>query len=339
MTEDFRKNCGPGNPFQSDEQERDDDVYMVEPQEDLWKERFCNNVGVCLIADPVWKAAPRVKLYRIDGMDRRGNRTEIFIAGNRNGNPGFAKAQLDKTLASPYLLLTSRPRIIQSGQIITLCDSRASALDSYLPKGFLPIVTSRQQKLRQALASMKNHLDRLRDREIDEEILRMEFVIVPDWKMWRMEDTTEGMFFPLKAKLLRIGCGTRYLPGGAAVVANIGDDPNFFAQVTEFARFAGAPVLLLKRKDCDKVEKLDLSSGKSHVIQGCSFRSYIIQCVNHRNGRIFLRDKSLYDLRQAVARTLGLDLFRWNSMFGKMSVDHNAKRFDECYAKYKQKGK
>ncbi|MBO4630945.1 MAG: hypothetical protein J5858_03390 [Lentisphaeria bacterium] len=324
MTEDFHEN-----------HERDDDIYMVEPQDALWKERFRSSEGICLIIDPVWKAAPRMNLYKLDGMDRRGNRTEIFIAENRNGNPGFAKDQLDKTLASPYLLLSSRPRIVQAGRIISSCDSMASAVGSYLPQGFLPIVTRRQQKLRQVLERLKIRLDRFRDRVIDEEILRMEFVIVPDWQLWSMENASEGMFFPLKAKLLRIGYGTRYLPGGAVVVANINDNPDFFAQVTDFARFAGAPVLLLKRKDCNRVEKLDLASGKSHVIQGDSFLHYIIQCVNHCDGRVFLRDKSLYDRRLAAAYTLGLELFRREGLFGKMSVDHNAKKFDARYAEYK----
>lgn len=328
MTGAFRENC-----------ERDEDIYMVESQETLWEERFYHSEGVCLIADPVWKTEPRVNLYKLDGMDRRGSRTEIFVAENRNGNPGFAKNELDQTLASPYLLLSSRPRIMQSGRVILRCDSMASAVESYLPQGFLPIVTRQQQKLRQVLERLKNRRDRLRDRVIDEEIRRMEFVIIPDWQLWNKEDTSEGMFFPLKAKLLRIGYGTRYLPGGAAVVANIGDDPDFFARVVDFASFAGASVLLLKQKDCSGVEKLDLASGESHVIQGSSFRSYIIQCVNHRNGRIFLRDKSLCDLRQAVAGTLGLELFRWQGMFGKMGTDHNAKKFDEYYAKYKQKKK
>ena len=328
MTGSFRENC-----------EQADDIYMVEPQESLWEKRFCNSEGVCLIVDPVWKAAPRMNLYKLDGMDRRGNRTEIFIAENRNGNPGFAKNELDQTLASPYLLLSSRPRIMRAGQIILRCDSQASAVDFYLPQGFLPMVTRRQQKLRQVLERLKNRRDRLRDRVIDEEIRRMEFVIIPDWQLWSKEDTSEGMFFPLKAKLLRIGYGTRYLPGGAAVVANIGDDPDFFARVVDFASFAGAPVLLLKQKDCSGVEKLDLASGESHVIRGDSFLHYISQCINHCNGRVYLRDKSLYDRRLAAANTLGLDLFRWQGMFGKMGTDHNAKKFDECYAKYKQKKK
>ncbi len=319
MTEVFRENC-----------ERDDDIYMVGPQEAFWKERFCGSDGVCLIVEPVWKAAPRVKLYKLDGVDRRGNRTELFFAENRNGNPGFAKDQLDKTLASPYLLLSSRPRIMRAGQIILRCDSRTSAVDSYLPQGFLPIVTRRQQEFRQVVARLKKRLDCLRDSEIDAEIRRMEFVIVPDWQLWSMEDTSEGMCFPLKAKLLRIGYGTRCLPGGAAVVANINDDSDFFTKVADFARFAGAPVLLFKRKDCGGVEKLDLASGESHVIQGDSFFHYIIQCVNHRDGRVFLRDSRL-----AAAGALGLELFCWKSMFGKMGVDRNAKKFDVRYAEYK----
>ena len=324
MSEEFCENC-----------ERDDDISMVEPQEALWKERFCNSDGVCLIADPVWKTAPRVNLYKLDGMDRRGSRTEIFVAENRNGNPGFAKNELDQTLASPYLLLSSRPRIMQSGRGILRCDSMASAVDSYLPQGFLPIVTRRQQKLRQVLERLKTRRGRLCDRVIDEEIRRMEFVIVPDWLLWRVEDTSESMFAPLLAKLVRIGYGIRYLPGGAAIVANISDDPDFFAKVADFARFAGAPVLLLKRKDCSGVEKLDFASGKSQVMHGDSFLHYIIQCINHRDGRVFLRDKSLCDRRLAAARTLGLELFCWKNMFGKMSSDHNAKKFDACYAEYK----
>lgn len=324
MTEDFDKN-----------HERDDDIYMVEPQETLWEERFCSSEGVCLIADPVWRTAPRVNLYKLDGMDRRGSRTEIFVAENRNGNPGFAKNELDQTLASPYLLLSSRPRIVQSGQIILRCDNMASAVASYLPQGFLPIVTRRQQKLRQALERLKRHRDRLRDRVIDEEILHMEFVIVPNWQLWSISDASESMFAPLKAKLLRIGYGIRYLPGGAAVVANINDDPDFFQKVADFARIAGAPILLLKRKDCNEVEKFDPASRKSHVVQGDSFLHYIIQCVNHSDGRVFLRDKSRYDRRLAAAGTLGLDLFCWKNMFGKMGVDHNAKKFDARYAEYK----
>ena len=315
--------------------EQDDDIYMVEPQEALWEERFRSSEGVCLIADPVWKTAPRVNLYKLDGMDRLGSRTEIFVAENRNGNPGFAKNELDQTLASPYLLLSSRPRIMQSGQTILRCDSKASAVESYLPQGFLPIVTRHQQKLRQVLERLKTRRDRLRDRVIDEEIRRMEFVIIPDWQLWSKEDTSEGMFFPLKAKLLRIGYGTRYLPGGAVIVANINDDPDFFAKVADFARFAGAPVLLLKRKDCSGVEKLDLTSGKSHVNEGDSFLHYINLCVNHRDGRVFLRDKSLYDRRLAAAGTLGLELFCWKSWFGKMGTDHNAKKFDARYMEYK----
>jgi|GEM_PF-2154573 len=340
MTEDFRKICETGNPFQSNELDRDDDISMVEPQEALWEKRFCNSDGVSLIADPVWKAAPRVKLYKLDGIDRRGNRAELFIAENRNGNPGFAKDQLDKTLASPFLLLSHKhPRIVQAKQVLTRCCDIASAVESYLPQGFLPIVTSRQQRLRQMLASLKKRLNSLRDREIDKEILRMEFAIIPDWQLWSMADSSEGMLFPLKAKLLRIGYGTRYHPGGALIVANIKDDPDFFTQVAEFARFAGAPMLLPKRKDGDGVEKLDLASGMSHGIQSDSFRSYMIEYVNHRNGRLFLRDKSHYDLRMAAAGTLGLELFRWKGMFGKMGVDHNARKFDECYAEYKQKKK
>ena len=274
-------------------------------------------------------------MYKLDGMDRRGSRTEIFVAENRNGNPGFAKNELDQTLASPYLLLSSRPRIMQSGRVILRSDSMASAVESYLPQGFLPIVTRRQQKLRQVLERLKTRRDRLCDRVIDEEILHMEFVLVPDWLLWRVEDTAEGMFAPLMAKLLRIGYGFRYLPGGAAIVANISDDPDFFAKVADFARIAGAPMLLLKRKDCSGAEKLDLASGKSHVVQGNSFLHYIAQCINHRDGRVFLRDKSLCDRRLAVARTLGLELFCWKNMFGKMGVDHNAKKFDARYAEYK----
>ena len=53
MTEDFRKICETGNPFQSDEHERDGDISMVEPQEALWEKLFCNSDGVCLIAAPV----------------------------------------------------------------------------------------------------------------------------------------------------------------------------------------------------------------------------------------------------------------------------------------------
>ena len=324
MTEDFDKN-----------HERDDDIYMVEPQETLWEERFRSSEAVCLIIDPVWKAAPRMNLYKLDGMDRRGSRTEIFVAENRNGNPGFAKNELDQTLASPYLLLSSRPRIMQSGQIILRCDNMVSAVASYLPQGFLPIVTRRQQKLRQVLERLKIRLDRLCDRVIDKEIRRMEFVIVPNWQLWSISDASEGMFAPLKAKLLRIGYGTRYLPGGAAVVANIHDDPDFFAKVADFARFAGAPILLLKRKDSNGVEKLDLTSGNSHAIPGDSFLHYIALCVNHWKGYGFLRDKSLLDCRLAAAGTLGLDLFCWKNMFGKMGVDHNAKKFDACYAEYK----
>lgn len=324
MTEDFHENC-----------ERDDDICMVEPQEALWEESFRSSEGVCLIVDPMWKAAPRMKLYKLDGIDRRGNRTEILVAENRNGNPGFAKNELDQTLASPYLLLSSRPRIMQSGRVILRCDSMASAVESYLPHGFLPIVTRRQQKLRQVLERLKNRRDRLCDRVVGGEILRMEFVIVPDWLLWRVEDTSEGMFFPLMAKLLRIGYGTRYLPGGAAIVANISDDPDFFAKVADFARFAGAPVLLLKRKDCSGVEKLDLTSGKSHVVQGDSFLHYITQCVNHRDGRVLLRAKSRYDRRLAAAGTLGLELFCWKNIFGKMGTDHNAKKFDARYTEYR----
>ena len=324
MTETFYENC-----------ERDDDIYMVEPQETLWEERFRRSEGVCLIADPVWKTANRVNLYKLDGMDRRGSRTEIFVAENRNGNPGFAKNELDQTLASPYLLLSSRPRIMQSGQIILRCDNMASAVASYLPQGFLPIVTRRQQKLRQALERLKRHRDRLLDRVIDEEILHMEFVIVPNWQLWSISDASEGMFAPLKAKLLRIGYGARYLPGGAAVVANIDDDPDFFQKVADFARIAGAPILLLKRKDCNEVEKFDPASRKSHVVQGDSFLHYIIQCVNHSDGRVFLRDKFRYDRRLAAAGTLGLELFCWKNMFGKMGVDRNAKKFDARYMEYK----
>ena len=114
MTEIFCEKC-----------ERDDDIYMVEPQEALWEEHFRSSEGVCLIADPVWRTAPRVNLYKLDGMDRCGSRTEIFVAENRNGNPGFAKNELDQTLASPYLLLSSRPRIMQSGQTILRCDPSA----------------------------------------------------------------------------------------------------------------------------------------------------------------------------------------------------------------------
>ena len=315
--------------------ERNDDIYMVEPQEALWEERFRSSEGVCLIVDPVWKAAPRVNLYKLDGMDRLGSRTEILVAENRNGNPGFAKNELDQTLASPYLLLSSRPRIMQSGRVILRCDSMASAVESYLPQGFLPIVTRRQQELRQVLERLKTRRDRLCDRVIDEEIRHMEFVLVPDWLLWRVEDTAEGMFFPLLAKLVRIGYGIRYLPGGAAIVANISDDPDFFAKVADFARFAGAPVLLLKRKDCSGVEKLDLASGKSHVNEGDSFLHYINQCVNHRDGRVFLRDKSRCDRCLAAAGTLGLELFCWKNMFGKMGIDHNAKKFDVRYAEYK----
>ena len=47
MTEIFCEHC-----------ERDDDIYMVEPQGTLWEKRFYHSEGVCLIVDPVWKDAP-----------------------------------------------------------------------------------------------------------------------------------------------------------------------------------------------------------------------------------------------------------------------------------------
>jgi hypothetical protein len=306
---------------------RADDLYMVRPQHELLA-RFRDSEGVCLIAAPVWKGVPEVKLYQLDGMDRKGGRTKLLFAENRNGSPGFAKAQLDKTLASPFLFLSERrPRIVRERQVIATFPSCAEALDAYLPQGFLPVVTRRGQALEAVLEALKKDLDRRRDREIDAEILRLECVIIPDWRMWCGKGDPERMNRMLNAKLSRLGCGIRRLPGWGTLVANTEDDSEFFAQAADFAAFAGAPMLLHKRKDRDELEKLDLAGGECHAIPGDNFRRYVWR-VDYEAGRGFLRDKSRYDLRMAAAHALGLDLFRYRNIFGKMACDCEAKKFD-----------
>ena len=176
-----------------EESRRPDGIYMVQPQEALLT-RFRHSEGACLIVDPVWKGVPEVKLYQLDGMDRYGRRTKLLFAENRNGSPGFAKAQLDKTLVSPFLFLSERrPRIIREKQVIATFPNCAAAIEAYLPQGFLPIVTRREQAQRRVLDVLKRNLDRRLDREIDAEILRLECAVIPDWRMWREEGNPKLM--------------------------------------------------------------------------------------------------------------------------------------------------
>ena len=315
------------------ESRRADELYMVRPQHELTA-RFRHSEGVCLIADPVWKGVPKVKLYQLDGLDREGRRTKLLFAENRNGSPGFAKAQLDKTLASPFLFLSERrPRIVREKQVIAKFPDRAAAIDFYLPRGFLPVVTRHEQAQRRVLDVLKKHLDRRLDREIDAEILRLECAVVPDWRVWRDEGDPKRMSWMLDAKLSRLGYGIGGLAKTGRVVANTTDATGFFAQVADLAAFAGAPLLLLKRRDSDELEKLNLASGKSHAIPGDSFLRDIVRYVAYESGRCFLRDKSRYDRRMAAAFALGLEFFRYRNIFGKMSCDHEAKKFDALYAK------
>ena len=319
-----------------EESRRPDGIYMVQPQEALLT-RFRHSEGACLIVDPVWKGVPEVKLYQLDGMDRYGNRAKLQFAENRNGSPGFAKAQLDKTLASPFLFLSERrPRIIREKQVIARFPDCAAAIEFYLPQGFLPIVTRREQAQRRVLDVLKKHLDRRRDREIDAEILRLECAVIPDWHMWREEGDPKLMSRMLFAKLSRLGYGTGGdLAKTGRVVANTIDAPGFFAQVADLAAFAGAPSLLLKRRDSDEPEKLDLASGKSHALPGDSFLRDIVRYVAYESGHGFLRDKSRYDRRMAAAFALRLEFFRYRNIFGMMGCDHEAKKFDALYAECK----
>ena len=313
------------------ESRRPDGIYMVQPQEALLA-RFRHSEGACLIAAPVWKGVSKVKLYQLDGMDRNGNRTQLLFAENRNGSPGFAKAQLDETLASPYLFLSRRrPRIIREKQVLATFPDRAAAVDAYLPQGFLPVVTRRERAQREVLDMLKRHLDRRLDREIDAEILRLECVIIPDRRMWREKSDPEPMSRMLDAKLSRLGYGTRRLPGWGTIVVNTLDAPEFFARVADLAAFAGAPLLLLKRKDDDGLGKLDLTSGECLAIPGDSFRRYIGN-IDYVSGRVFLRDESRYDRRKAASSALGLEFFRYRNIFGMVGCDREAKKFDVLYA-------
>ena len=316
---------------QEAESRRPDGIYMVQPQETLLT-RFRHSEGACLIVDPVWKGVPEVKLYQLDGMDRDGNRTKLLFAENRNGNPGFAKARLDKTLASPYLFLSGRrPRIIREKQVIADLPDRAAALDAYLPRGFLPVVTRREQAQRRVLDVLKRNLDRRRDREVDAEIVRLECAVVPDWRVWREEGDPERMSRMLDAKLSRLGFGTKCRPGWGVLVVNTLDEPEFFAQVAALAAFAGAPLLLLKRRDSDELEKLDLGNGGNRTFGAGGFRDYW-RPVDYERGRGF-PDGARCDRRMAAASALGLEFFRYKNIFGKMYCDLEAKRFDALYAK------
>ena len=316
------------------EDEGPDDLCMVQGQTALLA-RFRNSEGACLISAPVWKSVPQVKLYKLDGLDRRGRRAEILFAENRNGNPGFAKAQLDKALASPYLFLSRRrPRIVYEGKTLVQTGDWESALGSYLPQGFLPIVTKREQAQRRVLDVLKKHLDRRKDQEIDAAIRALECVIIPDWRMWREEDDPEHMSWMFSAKLLRLGCGIKSLPGAGKLVVNCDDRPEFFTQIADFAAFAGAPLLLLKRKDRDELEKLDLADGGNRTAGVGDFRDYW-RLVDYERGRGALPGTRTDDPRWAAICALGLDFFRYLNIFGMMGCDRNAKKFDARYAEYK----
>ena len=303
---------------------------MVQEQSALL-ERFENSEGACLIAAPVWKLVPQVKLYKLEGMDRRGRRVELLFAENRNGSPGFAKAQLDKTLASPYLFLSRRrPRIAREGETLVRPRDWESALDAYLPQGFLPIVTKREQAQRRVLDVLKKHLDRRKDLEIDAAIRALECAVIPDRRMWREEGDPERMSRMLDAKLLRLGFGIRTIPGAGTLVVNCDDRPEFFAQVADFAAFAGAGTLFFKRKDSDELEKIDLDAGRNRTTDAGGFRNYWGQ-VDYVRGRGALPGARTDNPRWAAICALSLDFFRYLNIFGKMGCDIRAQRFDELY--------
>ena len=304
-----------------------DDLCMVREQNALL-ERFKNSEGACLIAAPVWKGVPRVKLYKLAGLDRRGRRTELLFAENRNGSPGFAKAELDKSLASPYLFLSRRrPRIVREGETLVRPRDWEAALDAYLPQGFLSVVTRKEQAQRRVLDVLKKHLDRRKDREIDAAIRALECAVIPDRRMWRDEGDPERMSRMLDAKLLRLGYGLATLPGAGKLVVNCDDRPEFFAQIADLAAFAGAGTLFLKRRDRDELEKLDLADGGERTTGAGGFRG-CWQSVDYARGRGALPAD---DPRRAAICALRLEFFRYLNIFGKMGCDLEAKRFDGLY--------
>ena len=305
--------------------------------------------GVCLFLSPKWRCDPQMKIIQIDGVEGNGNPVTLYAAANKNGNPGYAKSQLDKILDSPYLFLSDqRSRIIQHGEVICRFGSPQAALDSFLPPGFKLFVTEYLLKTRQVAKTIKNHLDQQLDIAMSGELDHLEMAICPDWQIWKTPcpadnikptlfrdvngDRTpitgpEFMSRLLISKFLRIGYGFRKQDHNFIIV-NINDAANFFQTVTDFARFSGIPQIIINTKDQGPLRRIDLITGEE-----ISLSNSITDHLDNRFANDLKKSRSaaLKDPREALISAFCTSTFRQSGMFSKMSIDRNAQNFDFIY--------
>ena len=319
---------------------------ITEPAEKLI-ERFPE--GVCLFFSPKWCGNPQIKIIQLDGVDGNGNPATLYAAANKNGNPGYAKSQLDKFLDSPYLFLVGRQsRIIQHGDVICHFETPKAALESFLPPGFELFVTEFLLEARKAAEIIKKHFDQQLENSMISEIEHLEMAIIPDWRLWGNHcpaDNARPVLFKnvngektpitgcelmshlLTSKLLRLGYGIRE-QDCTFIVVNIKDEADFSQTVVDLARFSGVPQILIKSKDQNSLQQLDLTTGEE-----ISLTDDISDYFDDRLAADLkkFRPGAVNDPRTALINAFCTSTFRKRGLFGKMMIDRKAEEFDLLY--------
>lgn len=163
--------------------------------------------------------------------------------------------------------------------------------------------------------------------------LWLEKHLYPDWGKWFApleclrfsEKAVRGdpeIFHYAKARFLRSGCGITEFNDNVLVVNLNGDSEmrRIFAMM------------------------LEMAEPECYEFKGNDAEHFFEPFMPAIGTRIFQRGRPLLDSLQnapqdAVVELLVQDRWQYLGMWGKMGVDHNAKRFDECYAEFERKKK
>ena len=89
---------------------------------------------------------------------------------------------------------------------------------------------------------------------------------------------------------------------------------------------------------------LELVDPENYELKGEDMEHFFAPFLPAIQDRIFRRGQSFLDSLQNAPKDAVIDLlaqncWQWLGMWGKMGVDHGAKKFDECNAEYERKKK
>lgn len=144
------------------------DIYEIAPVSSL-TEFLTPRRSLCIVKTPY--VGNICEMFRVMGRTRSGERKTIYLGLADEGDQGYLKSKLDRTLQSSFLFIVWKAkghhtfRLVEERKNIAEFPDFRSALDAYFPDGFIPETCYRRNRPIIALAFLaaarRRHLEKI----------------------------------------------------------------------------------------------------------------------------------------------------------------------------------